>query len=258
MAGQIASLFKSPQLCRLSGVSLQARSATEGPEFLYAAVYFHTMTSLVPDDFGERWRITECTCHISLTQHDTMPRYDDRTIYNLRQAFQRWQSTQNSVEATLQYIPLEERIDPQCRIVLSVFPDEQSPLFKLLGQLHDILFEKTTSSCHEYHVSVTEPGEIKRFRDDVSAASPPQPVVSSLEPQSPTNRRCLQRPVSIRYANAILRGSCRSLSPWNCCHSTGRVYHRQPKSTRKAAATTCWNCRIHRRPIGQRRRRRDA
>ena len=87
MAGLIASLFKSPELCRLSGVSLQARSATEGPEFLYAALYFHTMTSLVSDDFRERWRITECSCHISLTQHEMMPRYDRRIIYDLRQEF---------------------------------------------------------------------------------------------------------------------------------------------------------------------------
>ena len=143
------------------------------------------MTSLVSDDFRERWRITECIGHISLTQHEMMPRYDRRTIYNLRQAFQRWQSTQNSVEATLQYIPLEERIDPQSRIVLSVFPDEQSPLFKLLGQLHHILFENTTSSCLEYHLSVTQPGDINWFYADVSAASPPEPVVWSLEPQSP-------------------------------------------------------------------------
>ena len=149
MAGLIASLFKSPQLCRLSGVSLQARSATEGSEFLYAALYFHTMTSLVSDDFRERWRITECSCHISLTQHEMMPRYDRRTIYNLRQEFQRWKSIQNSVEATLQYSLLGERTDPQSRLVKSVFPDQQSSLFKLLGQLHHILFENTISSCPE-------------------------------------------------------------------------------------------------------------
>ena len=73
-----------------------------------------------------------------------------------------------------------------------------------------------------------------------------------------TNQRCLQPPASKRYASATFRGSCRSLCPWKCCHSTGRVYHRQPELTRVVAVTICWNCQIRRCPVGQRRRRRDA
>ena len=124
MAGQISSLFESPTLCSLSGISLQARPAIDRPDFLYAAVYFNTITSLVPDAvFRERWECTDCTCHISITQNMEMPGYDRGIVYRLRQAFKRWKTFQDSVRATLLYVPLGEWTDPQSRIVLDTIPD---------------------------------------------------------------------------------------------------------------------------------------
>ena len=185
MAGKISSLFHSPELCCLSGMHLQARPDVRRPDLLYAALYFNTITSMVPDpDFGERWKCTECTGHISLAQSSEMPRYDRGIVSGLRQAFQEWKRLHISVEATLLYVCLEERIDSETRIVLNIILDEASSLFQLLGQLSRILLGETTSSGLEYHVSMTEPGEVEWFRDDISAASSPRPVASTLEPRS--------------------------------------------------------------------------
>ena len=180
MAGEAARLFLRPTSCCLSGLYLEARKAYEGRARLYAAVYFNTMTSVVPDDLNYCWICRRCTCHISLTRIADMPNYDARSVSDLHNVMKRWQHSHDSVLATLHYMG-GVNFDEDDRIILRIVPGGDASLSDLLDELHNIL---DVHAPTDYHVSVTDPGQVHWFKCEPSTTPACPAAASSLESSS--------------------------------------------------------------------------
>ena len=180
MAGEAARLFLRPTPCCLSGLYLEARKAYEGRARLYAAVYFNTMTSVVPDDLNYCWICRRCTCHISLTRIADMPNYDARSVSDLHNVMKRWQKSHDSVLATLHYMG-GVNFDEDDRIILRIVPGGDASLSDLLDELHNIL---DVHAPTDYHVSVTDPGHVHWFKCEPSRTPACPAAASSLESSS--------------------------------------------------------------------------
>ena len=208
MAGDAAGLFLQPTVCSLSGIHLEAREANEDVDLLYAAVHFNTMTSLLPDDLNNCWICRKCECHISLTRISDMPRYDAKTVSDLHKAMKKWQQSHDSVQATLHYMG-GLHLDENDRIILTVVPDGDPSLSGLVDELHHLLVAQAFT---DYHVSLTDPGEIHWFKYEPSTTLA-CPVAASSSESSSSNRTFLA--ASVYSTNLSESGSGTTTTPSN-------------------------------------------
>ena len=208
MAGEAAGLFLRPTLCCLSGIHLEAREANESRDRLYAAVHFNTMTSLLPDDLNNCWICRKCSCHISLTRISDMPRYDAKTVSELHKAMKKWQQSHDSVQATLHYMR-GLHLDENERIILTLVPDGDLALSGLLGELHHLFVAQPFT---DYHVSLTDPGEIHWFKYEPSTTLACPAAASSSESSSPSGTFLAP---SVSSANLSESGSGTTPTPSN-------------------------------------------
>ena len=180
MAGEAAVLFLRPIRCSLAGIDLGAGEAKGNRHRLYAAVHFNTVTSLSPDDLNHCWRCRNCNCHISLTRIRDMPPYDAKTVSHLDKTIKEWQRSHDSIQVTLHYTG-GLHLNEDDRIVLQLVPDGDPSLSGLVDELHHLLVAQAFT---DYHVSLTDPGEIHWFKYEPSTTLACPAAASSSESSS--------------------------------------------------------------------------